>query len=77
MIRALYERVTGRPWTTVRSAAAEFGPPPGAVFAEALRHYTDQELYERGHVILRELAAHQAAVDALLEQSETATEVGR
>lgn len=74
MIRALYERLTGRPWLTVRSAAEEFGPPPGAVFAEALKHYTDQELYERGHVILRELRAHQAAVEALLAQAEAEAE---
>lgn len=47
MIRRLWELVTGRPWTTTRSATAEYGPPPGAVFADQLAAYTDAELVAR------------------------------
>ena len=38
MIAFLYELVTGRPWITVRSMAAEFGPPPAVEFEYELRH---------------------------------------
>jgi hypothetical protein len=43
----LYERVTGRPWTTGRTASIDFGPPPGAVHAEELAAYSDAELLSR------------------------------
>jgi hypothetical protein len=57
MIVRIYEILTGKPWTTVRSAAAEFGPPPGAVYATQLAVYTDAELIAHtGH--LGELVAH-------------------
>jgi hypothetical protein len=58
MIRRLYETLTGRPWTTMRSAAAEFGPPPGARYAAALAAYTDAELIARGEQILAGLRAN-------------------
>lgn len=35
MLAPLYEAITGKPYTTVRSMAAEFGPPPDA-------HHRDQ-----------------------------------
>lgn len=57
MLQRLYELVTGTPWTTVRSAAAEFGPPPGAQFAAELSRYSDAELYAHGDRIVAELAA--------------------
>lgn len=55
MIRALYEAITGRPWTTTRSAAAEFGPPPGAVYADQLAAYSDTDLILHGRSILRDI----------------------
>ncbi len=56
MIAELYERMTGKPWTTSRSAAEEFGPTPATEFPE-LSRYTDAELYERGPEIVAELRA--------------------
>lgn len=44
MIKKLYEVITGTPWTTGRSAAADFGPPPGAVYATEWAHLSDAEL---------------------------------
>ena len=58
MIRRLYETLTGRPWTTTRSAAAEFGPPPGARYAGELAAYTDTELITHGDRILAQLHAN-------------------
>jgi hypothetical protein len=55
MIHALYERLTGRPWTTTRSATAEYGPPPGAIYAHHLAAYTDAELITAGEQILAHL----------------------
>ena len=52
MIAILYRWLTDRPWTTVRSCAAEFGPPPGARYAEELAAYTDTELLLYGEAIL-------------------------
>jgi hypothetical protein len=59
MIKELYELLTGRPWTTVRSAAAEFGPPPGALFAEELARFHDAELYAYGPQILAAIRAQE------------------
>ena len=67
MLAALYEWLTGRPWRTTRSCAAEFGPPPGALYAEALRHYTDAELIVHGEAILADLREQEAAVARLIE----------
>ena len=55
MIPRLYELLTGRPWTSVRSMTAEFGPPPGAVYGEQLAGYTDAELIANGEQILANL----------------------
>lgn len=60
MIRWLYERLTGTPWTTVRSAAAEFGPPPGAIYADELSAYSDLDLVLHGDEILAELRSRRA-----------------
>ncbi|MEU4424819.1 hypothetical protein AB0F81_29725 [Actinoplanes sp. NPDC024001] len=57
MIDRLYELVTGTPWTTVHSAAAEFGCPPGALYAEQLAQYSDAELIAYGPQILAEIKA--------------------
>lgn len=43
----LWEALTRRPWTTTRSATAEYGPPPGAVYRDRLAAYRDSELYAR------------------------------
>jgi len=47
VIRWLYERITGTSYLTVRSAAAEFGPPPAAQYPELLS-YSAGELIRRG-----------------------------
>jgi len=47
VIRWLYERITGKPYLTVRSAAAELGPPPAAQYPEMLS-------YSAGELIRRE-----------------------
>ncbi|XTZ16509.1 hypothetical protein ACQSSU_03720 [Micromonospora echinospora] len=61
MIRDLYTRATGRPWTTVRSATAEFGPTPGARYADVLDQYSDADLYAFGELIIAAcVAADQA-----------------
>lgn len=65
MIRHLYEHATGRPWTTVRSASQEFGPTPGARYADVLAQYSDSELYAFGDLIIAACAAadHTTAPD--------------
>jgi hypothetical protein len=55
MIPRLYELLTGRRWTSVRSMTAEFGPPPGTVYAIELAGYTDAELIANGEQILAHL----------------------
>lgn len=70
MLAALYERLIGRPWRTSRSCTVEFGPPPGALYAEALRHYTDVELIARGPSILADLREQEAAVARLIELAQ-------
>jgi hypothetical protein len=55
MIARLFQALTGRPWTTVRSCTAEFGPPPGARYAAELAAYSDAELITGGHTILARL----------------------
>lgn len=61
MIARIFEAVTGRPWITTRSAAVEFGPPPGARYAAELAAYTDAELIARGPQIVAALRARDAA----------------
>jgi hypothetical protein len=55
MIARIWQAITGRPWTTVRSAAAEFGPPPAARYAAQLAAYSDTELIRHGEAILARL----------------------
>lgn len=64
MIRRLYQTLTGRPWTTTRSCAAEFGPPPGARYADQLSAYSDAELIVHGDRILARLRAQQPTPSA-------------
>ncbi|MGH3680127.1 MAG: hypothetical protein ACRDT2_07730 [Natronosporangium sp.] len=70
MLAELYELLTGRRWRTTRSCVAEFGPPPGALYAEALRHYTDAELIVHGEAILADLREQEAAVGRLIELAQ-------
>lgn len=46
LIARAYELVTGTPWTTTRSATAEFGPTLAVRYPELAR-YSDAELYSR------------------------------
>lgn len=46
MIKTVYERVTGRPWTTGRSAVVEFGPTVATRYPE-LADYPDEQLLTR------------------------------
>jgi len=46
LIKWLYEKVTGTPWTTVRSCTQEFGPTPGARYEAELRMLSDKQLME-------------------------------
>lgn len=78
MIRRIYKRLTGTPWTTGRQLSTDpalrrLGPPPAVRYAEQLRHYTDAELVERGPQILAELSEHEAAVARLLASPHTDT----
>lgn len=57
MIGLLYTLVTGKPWITVRSAAVEFGPPPGALYAADLNLYSDAELVAHGDEVLAAVKA--------------------
>lgn len=57
MIKFLYEKVTGTPWTTTRSAAAEFGPPPAVEFATDLVWLTDSEVLLYGDQVVRQARA--------------------
>ncbi|MEV1331516.1 hypothetical protein AB0J20_18285 [Micromonospora costi] len=61
LIALAYELVTGTPYTTTRSAAAEFGPTPATRYPE-LANYTDAELYARPTAdVLAEIRAQRAA----------------
>jgi len=60
MIARLYELLTGKPWTTTRSMAAEFGPPPAVRYADQLAAYTDLELITSHDPIRVRLAREQA-----------------
>jgi hypothetical protein len=48
----LWERLTGRPYWTGRSAAAEFGPPPASEFADELDGMSDPELLGYGGAVV-------------------------
>ncbi|MET7752580.1 hypothetical protein [Micromonospora sp. NPDC005367] len=63
LIARAYELVTGTPYTTTRSAAAEFGPTLATRYPE-LAGYTDAELYARPIAdILAEIRAQRVAAD--------------
>lgn len=47
LLSALYERATGRPYYTTRSAVAEFGPPAAAVYAAELAALSGAALDQR------------------------------
>ena len=55
MIRALFEAVTGRPWTTTVSMAAQYGPPPAVVYRDLFDAYSDPELLAISDRILADL----------------------
>lgn len=60
----VYEKVTGQPYLTTVSMAAQYGPPPAVEFAAELAAYTDAELLARGDEIvaaLRRAKRRQAA----------------
>ncbi|MBV1851903.1 hypothetical protein [Catellatospora tritici] len=44
MIKHLYQAVTGTPWTTGRSATAEFGPTVATRYAKELSWLSDDDL---------------------------------
>ena len=73
MITRLYELLTGHPWTTVRSATAEFGPPPAARYATQLAAYSDAELIAHGKAILARLRAEEATQATRRHQPSTTT----
>ena len=55
---------------TVRSAAQEFGPPPGAKYAIELARYTDAQLLAADRdELLREVRAYRAAVARIVAQA--------
>jgi hypothetical protein len=54
-VNALWRALTGT--RTMRSAAAEFGPPPGARYADDLARYSDAELVAHGKEILADVTA--------------------
>lgn len=60
MISRIYRALTGKPWITSRSAAAEYGPPPGARYAVQLAAYTDAELISHSETILDEVREREA-----------------
>ena len=60
----LFELLTGKPWTTTRSMAAEFGPTWATRFPE-LANYTDHEL------IRADIATLVARIEAIRSQSPT------
>lgn len=46
LVQAVYRKVVGQPYYTVRRASVEFGPPPAAVHAAELARYTDAQLMQ-------------------------------
>lgn len=61
MIDWLYERVTGQPWTSMRSCTAEYGQTPAAKFWVELSPYTDAELLAFGDKLVAQLRAEKRA----------------
>ena len=64
LIRRLYEAITGRPWTTTRSMAEEYGPPPAVAYPE-LAGYSDAELIRRDiREVIAEIEASRTTISA-------------
>lgn len=77
IISSLYLRLTGRPYITTRSMAAEFGPPPAVAYPE-LADYTDEELMRRDiREVIAEIEAARAAVAAAEQITTEVQEVTR
>lgn len=77
LIRRLYEAITGRPWTTTRSMAEEYGPPPAVAYPE-LAGYSDAELIRRDiREVIAEIEAARAAVAAAEQITTEVQEVAR
>lgn len=67
-IERLFELLTGKPYTTTRSMAAEYGPPPAVQHPELL-DYTDEELMRRDiREIVAEIRARRAALARVREE---------
>jgi hypothetical protein len=61
VLKWLYEKVTGTPWTTTPAWASRDGVRlVGAVYRDELAGYTDAELYARGDQILAQLRRQRA-----------------
>lgn len=61
----LWEKLTGTPWKTTRSAAAEFGPPPGARYARDLEALTNTEVAMYGEQVVARAQARKVPARAL------------
>lgn len=62
MLKWLYEKVTGTPWTTTPAWASRDGVRlVGAVYQDELARYSDAELYARGDEILAGLRRERGA----------------
>lgn len=66
-LAALYERVTGRPYLTGRTASSDFGATPGQIIAQVFGNIPDdvalahgEQLYAEARRILAEQAARRA-----------------
>lgn len=57
ILETLWERATGTPYRTVRSAAAEFGPPPAVVHADRLGALSDYEVLLYGESVVADSRA--------------------
>ncbi|MEU7807884.1 hypothetical protein AB0B18_15670 [Micromonospora chalcea] len=61
LFAAAYERITGTPWTTTRSAAAEFGPTLATRYPELAAYSAGELLARPTSEILAEIRAARAA----------------
>lgn len=67
-IEQLWKLLTGKPYTTTRSMAAEFGPTLASRYPELL-DYTDEELIHRDRdELLAEIEARRAALARVREE---------
>lgn len=76
LIRALYELLTGTPWTTGRQLSTDravldrYGPPPAVRYPQ-LAAYSDAELAAHGPEIMAALRAREAVAKRPLRQEVT------